>query len=46
MNDEPINHVCRALGRPERIRDVDLEKSERSGGGRRNTGKAGGFQCS
>lgn len=29
MNDDPINHVCRVLGRPERKRDVDLMTFER-----------------
>lgn len=51
MNDEPINHLCRVLGRLEMRREVDLVKTESQRERERGKGvgsKAGElerFQC-
>lgn len=49
MNDEPINHLCRVLGRLEMRREVDLVKTESQRERREGVGSKAGelerFQC-
>lgn len=49
MNDEPINHLCRVLGRLEMRKEVDLVKTEsqreRGKGVGSKAGELERFQC-